>query len=139
MALETVGSYRCRGPEARSPTTDEGEAERLGPDASRLVVAPLPVELTAARAARFSWQRRFRAPRNRVSLGAIVAQPTIARIGQGDGVPGLGGGDRGRQAARAAADHYQLIHILGTRGLPDASLIIGPEPARSTATLRVPS
>ena len=36
---------------------DEGEAGRLGPDASRLVVAPLPVELTAARAARFVWQR----------------------------------------------------------------------------------
>src|SRR5262249_59426455 len=58
---------------------DEGEAGRLGTDASRLVVAPLPVELTAARAARFAWQRRFRAARNRVSLGAIVAQSTIAR------------------------------------------------------------
>ena len=58
---------------------DEGEAGRLGTDASRLVVAPLPVELTAARAARFAWQRRFRAARKRVSLGAIVAQSTIAR------------------------------------------------------------
>jgi hypothetical protein len=58
---------------------DEGKAGRLGTDASRLVVAPLPVELTATRAARFAWQRRFRAAGNRVSLGAIVAQSTIAR------------------------------------------------------------
>ena len=59
MALETVGSYRAVGllQGTAANGMDQGKAGRLGTDASRPVVASLPVELTAARVARFAWQR----------------------------------------------------------------------------------
>src|SRR5262249_20928192 len=82
MALGTVGSYRSRGPAARHGRQRDGRGRGRKAGDRRFSPRRGPiacVELTAARAPRFAWQRRFRAAGNRVSLGAIVAQSTIAR------------------------------------------------------------
>src|SRR5437899_2150137 len=56
-----------------------------------------------------------------VDAGAAGQVP----LGQGDGVPGPGGGDGGRQAGRAAPDHHQLVHLPGAGGLPVGRVTLG--------------